>query len=142
LQCADLRLPDATELDTKVRLAVAINRILAARQLSQAEAAAALSINQPKVSTLKHHKLVLGRTTDGFSHGSRQRYRDPDSIPQTLTRTDRGRGHLIAQASAQAHQRIWRLSPTSSRVVGGHWGVAVGISKSLLLDAGLSGRSG
>ena len=58
---ADLDLPDAAELDTKMRLAVAINRLLAARRLTQAEAAAALSINQPKVSALKHYKL------DGYS---------------------------------------------------------------------------
>jgi predicted XRE-type DNA-binding protein len=55
---ADLELPDAAELDTKVRLAVAINRLLSARRLTQAEAAAALSINQPKVSALKHYKLA------------------------------------------------------------------------------------
>ena len=54
---ADLDLPDAVELDAKVRLAVAINRLLAARRLTQAEAASALSINQPKVSALKHYKL-------------------------------------------------------------------------------------
>jgi predicted XRE-type DNA-binding protein len=58
---ADLDLPDATELDTKVRLAVAINRQIKSRRLNQAAAAAALSINQPKVSALKHYKL------DGFS---------------------------------------------------------------------------
>lgn len=58
---ADLQLPDAVELDTKVRLAVAINRQLAARRLRQVAAAAALSISQPKVSALKHYKL------DGFS---------------------------------------------------------------------------
>jgi len=58
---ADLGLPDAAELDTKVRLAVAINRLLESRRLTQAAAAAALSINQPKVSALKHYKL------EGFS---------------------------------------------------------------------------
>ena len=58
---ADLGQPDAAELDTKVRLAVAINRQLESRRLTQAAAAAALSINQPKVSALKHYKL------DGFS---------------------------------------------------------------------------
>jgi predicted XRE-type DNA-binding protein len=58
---ADLNEPDAAELDTKVHLAVAINRQLDARRLTQAAAAAALSINQPKVSALKHYKL------DGFS---------------------------------------------------------------------------
>jgi predicted XRE-type DNA-binding protein len=54
---ADLDLPDAVELDTKMSLAVAINRLLVARRLTQAKAAAALSINQPKVSALKHYKL-------------------------------------------------------------------------------------
>jgi predicted XRE-type DNA-binding protein len=58
---ADLGLPDAGELDTKVRLAVAINRLFELRRLTQANAAAALSINQPKVSALKHYKL------EGFS---------------------------------------------------------------------------
>jgi predicted XRE-type DNA-binding protein len=55
---ADLGLPDAAELNTKVRLAVAINRQLETRRLTQAAAAAALSINQPKVSALKHYKLA------------------------------------------------------------------------------------
>src|SRR5882757_10045148 len=58
---ADLGLPDAAELDTKVRLAVAVNRLLESRQLTQAAAATALSINQPKISALKHYKL------EGFS---------------------------------------------------------------------------
>jgi predicted XRE-type DNA-binding protein len=58
---ADLGLPDGDELDTKVRLAVAINRQLEARRLTQAAAAAALSLNQPKISALKHYKL------EGFS---------------------------------------------------------------------------
>jgi predicted XRE-type DNA-binding protein len=55
---ADLGLPDAAELDTKVRLAVAINRELKSRRLTQEAAATALSINQPKVSALKHYKLA------------------------------------------------------------------------------------
>jgi predicted XRE-type DNA-binding protein len=58
---ADLGLPDAAELDTKVRLAVAINQQIAARHLSQAAAAAALGVNQPKISALKNYRL------DGFS---------------------------------------------------------------------------
>ena len=57
----DLGLPDAAELDTKVRLAVAVNRLLESRRLTQAAAATALSINQPKISALKHYKL------EGFS---------------------------------------------------------------------------
>jgi predicted XRE-type DNA-binding protein len=58
---ADLGLPDAAELDTKVRLAVAINRQITSRRLTQAAAAQVLSINQPKISALKHYLL------DGFS---------------------------------------------------------------------------
>lgn len=58
---ADLGLPDAVELDTKVRLAVAINQRLVAKRMTQATAAAKLSINQPKVSALKHYRL------EGFS---------------------------------------------------------------------------
>ena len=58
---ADLRLPNAQEKHTKVRLAVAINRILADLRLSQSRAARHLRINQPKISALSHYRL------DGFS---------------------------------------------------------------------------
>lgn len=58
---ADLGLVDAGELDTKVRLGVAVNRALRARRLTQKAAAVLLAINQPKVSALMHYKL------DGFS---------------------------------------------------------------------------
>jgi len=58
---ADLRLPNAQEKHTKVRLAVAINHIIAERRLSQTRAARHLGINQPKISALSHYRL------DGFS---------------------------------------------------------------------------
>jgi len=58
---ADLGLPDAVELDTKSRLCAALNRIVERKRLTQAEVAAALGINQPKVSALLHYKL------EGFS---------------------------------------------------------------------------
>ncbi|HEX3941357.1 MAG TPA: helix-turn-helix transcriptional regulator [Acidobacteriaceae bacterium] len=58
---ADMGLPDAAELDTKARLAAAINLIVERDHLSQAEVAAALGVNQPKVSALLHYKL------EGFS---------------------------------------------------------------------------
>jgi len=57
----DLGFPDAEEMDTKVRLAVAINNILDARNLNQKDAAKLLGINQPKVSALRNYRL------DGFS---------------------------------------------------------------------------
>jgi phage-related protein/predicted XRE-type DNA-binding protein len=58
---ADLGLPNAEEKQTKVRLAVAINRIVQDQQLSQAAAARRLNVNQPKVSALSNYQL------EGFS---------------------------------------------------------------------------
>jgi predicted XRE-type DNA-binding protein len=58
---ADLGLADAGEKQTRVRLAVAINQIIAARRLSQTAAARLLSINQPKISALVNYRL------EGFS---------------------------------------------------------------------------
>ncbi|MGH7814696.1 MAG: helix-turn-helix domain-containing protein [Candidatus Binataceae bacterium] len=56
---ADLGYPDAEERQTKLRLAYAINTIVG--RMSQAAAARALGVNQPKVSALAHYKL------EGFS---------------------------------------------------------------------------
>jgi predicted XRE-type DNA-binding protein len=58
---ADLRLKDAHERQTRIRLAVALNQIVQARGLSQAEAARKMGISQPKVSALQNYKL------EGFS---------------------------------------------------------------------------
>ena len=58
---ADLGLPDAEDLDTKVRLAVKINRMMSAQRLNQVAAAARLNVSQPKISALKNYRL------DGFS---------------------------------------------------------------------------
>lgn len=57
----DLGLKNAQERQTKVRLAFALNQVIQKRQLSQVDAAKALSINQPKISALLNYKL------DGFS---------------------------------------------------------------------------
>jgi predicted XRE-type DNA-binding protein len=58
---ADLGFPDAEERQTKLRLAFALNQIFETGRLTQARAAEALGINQPKVSALRGYKL------DGFS---------------------------------------------------------------------------
>jgi predicted XRE-type DNA-binding protein len=58
---ADLGFADAEERQTKLRLAYALNQIMDAEHLTQAEAAARLGLNQPKVSALRNYKL------DGFS---------------------------------------------------------------------------
>lgn len=58
---ADLGYADAEERQTKLRLAYAINGVIARRRMTQAAAADKLGINQPKVSALANYKL------DGFS---------------------------------------------------------------------------
>jgi predicted XRE-type DNA-binding protein len=58
---ADLGLPDAAEIDTKVHLAVKINGLIAAQRLDQVAAAARLEVILPRVSALKNYRL------DGFS---------------------------------------------------------------------------
>jgi predicted XRE-type DNA-binding protein len=58
---ADLGLPNAEEMNTKLRLCVVINKIIAHRKLTQAAAARILGVNQPKISALLHYKL------EGFS---------------------------------------------------------------------------
>jgi predicted XRE-type DNA-binding protein len=58
---ADLGYADAEERQTKLRLAHAINGVIARRRLTQAAAAEKLGVNQPKVSALANYKL------DGFS---------------------------------------------------------------------------
>jgi predicted XRE-type DNA-binding protein len=58
---ADLNLPNAEEKQTKVRLAVAINKILEERALRQEAAAKLLDLNQPKISALVNYQL------EGFS---------------------------------------------------------------------------
>lgn len=58
---ADLGLPDASERQTKTRLALAINRIIKEQRLKQVDAARLLGVPQPKVSALVNYRL------DGFS---------------------------------------------------------------------------
>jgi predicted XRE-type DNA-binding protein len=58
---ADLGYADAEERQTKLRLALALNTILDQRKWNQADAAARLGVNQPKVSALRNYKL------EGFS---------------------------------------------------------------------------
>ena len=58
---ADLGFPDAAERQAKLRLAYALNQVLEAQKLSQADAAKVLGVTQPKVSALRRYKL------EGFS---------------------------------------------------------------------------
>jgi len=54
---ADLGYADADERQTKLRLAHAINGVIARRRLTQAAAADKLGASQPKVSALANYKL-------------------------------------------------------------------------------------
>ena len=55
---ADLGFPDAAERQAKLRLAYALNQVIEARKLSQADAVKRLGVMQPKVSALRHYKLA------------------------------------------------------------------------------------
>jgi predicted XRE-type DNA-binding protein len=58
---ADLGLPDADQLLAKADLAIEIGRIIGERDLTQAQAARVMGLDQPKVSALLRGRL------DGFS---------------------------------------------------------------------------
>jgi Uncharacterized conserved small protein len=94
---ADLGLPDAAELDTKMRLAVEINRLISAQGLTQVTAAARLEVSQPKISALKNYKL------DGFSVERLMSFllalgRDVE-IRITPRRASRAAGRIVVQAA-------------------------------------------
>jgi predicted XRE-type DNA-binding protein len=55
---ADLGHPDSTERQARLRLALALNRVLDQRSLTQAEAAKLLGVSQPKVSALRNYRLA------------------------------------------------------------------------------------
>ena len=54
----DLGFPDAVDRQAKLRLAYALNQVLEEQELSQADAAKALGVTQPKVSALRNYKLA------------------------------------------------------------------------------------
>ena len=54
---ADLGLPDAADRQTKTRLAMAVNALIKARRLRQAQAAEVFGVSQPKVSALANYRL-------------------------------------------------------------------------------------
>lgn len=54
---ADLGFTDGAERQAKLRLTYALNHLVEARKLSQADAARVLGLTQPKVSALRHYKL-------------------------------------------------------------------------------------
>ena len=53
----DPGLPDAIALGIKVRLAVEINRLIKAQQLTEVTAAKCLEVSQPQITALKSYRL-------------------------------------------------------------------------------------
>jgi len=94
---ADLRLPDAEEKQTKARLAVAINQVVAAQGLSQAAAARRLKINQPKVSALANYRLE-GFSVERLMHFLTALDRDVEIVIRPKPRSRKGARILVTAA--------------------------------------------
>ncbi|CAN5163058.1 hypothetical protein BH24GEM3_BH24GEM3_09120 [soil metagenome] len=94
---ADMGLPDAEELLAKADLAIQISCIIEERELTQAEAAELLRIDQPKVSA-----LVRGRL-EGFSIERLTRFlnalgQDVEIVVRPKPRSERhGRTRVISR---------------------------------------------
>jgi predicted XRE-type DNA-binding protein len=93
----DLGVSNAEEKQTKVRLAVSINRIIQGRKLSQTAAARHLNVNQPKVSALSNYQL------EGFSVERLMNFltaldRDVDIIIRRAPRSRKG-GRILVTAA-------------------------------------------
>jgi len=58
---ADIELPDADELDAKMKLAVKIHRLIAVRRISRHSVASRLHVSQQQIAALKNYRL------EGFS---------------------------------------------------------------------------
>ncbi len=94
---ADLGLSGAEEKQTKVRLAVAINHICGARQLSQAAAARILRVNQPKISALVNYRLE-GFSAERLMHFLNALDRDVEIVIRRKPRSRRATTILVTAA--------------------------------------------
>jgi predicted XRE-type DNA-binding protein len=93
---ADLGLPDADENQTRVRLAVAINQIIAAQRVSQATAARLLGINQPKISALANYRLE-GFSVERLMHFLNALDRDVEIVIRKKPRSRRSARILVTE---------------------------------------------
>jgi predicted XRE-type DNA-binding protein len=59
---ADLALPDATALDLRVQLAIAVNRRIRARRLTNFPSTRKLAISQQKLSAIHRYRLASTST--------------------------------------------------------------------------------
>ncbi len=100
---ADLGFADAEERRTKVRLAFAINQILERRQLSQAEAAHQLGINQPKISALSNYRLE-GISVERLMHFLTALDQDVEIVIRTKPHTRRP-ARIVVTATTEPTSR-------------------------------------
>jgi addiction module HigA family antidote len=144
----DLRIPDAAELDTKVQLAVVINRLIRVRRLTQAKAAECLKVSRQKVTSLNNYELdgfsveqlksfPLALRADSNHDGLVIRVNKPphpgEVLMDTVLRPDGG----ITVAQLAKHVRVSRV--TLSRVVNGK--AAVTAELAIRLAAALRGSA-
>jgi predicted XRE-type DNA-binding protein len=100
---ADLGLRDAEEKQTRVRLAVAINRIIEARHLSQIAEVRLLDINQQKISALVNYWLE-GFSVERLMHFLNALDRDVEIVIRKKPRSKRAA--RIVVTSAQLSQVV------------------------------------
>jgi predicted XRE-type DNA-binding protein len=101
---SDLGLCNAREKQTRVRLAVAINQIIGARRLSQADAARLLETNQPKISALVNYRLE-GFSAERLMHFLNALDRDVEIVVRKKPRAKRA-----ARIVVTAGTRLSRVS--------------------------------
>ena len=94
---ADLCLPNAEEKQTKTRLAVAINQVVAAQGLSQAAAARLLKINQLKVSALANYRFE-GFSVEQLMHFLTALDRDVEIVVRPKLRSRKGVSLTVGRA--------------------------------------------
>jgi predicted XRE-type DNA-binding protein len=104
---ADLGLPHAEELLAKADLAIQISQIIEDRELTQAEAAEMLGIDQPKVSA-----LVRGRL-EGFS--MERLYRFLNALGQDVEIVVRPKPRSAQQGHTRVTSRLRSASATGRR---------------------------
>ena len=99
---ADLGLPDADELLVKAGLVLQISRIVEQRGLTQAQAARALGIDQPKVSALLHGHL-RGFSVERLTRFLNALGQDVDIVVHPTTpRARRGQTRVVARQRTAA----------------------------------------
>ena len=94
---ADLGLPNADEKQTKVQLAVMINRIIKAQAVSQSAAARRLKINQPKISALANYRLE-GFSVERLMHFLNALDRDIEIVIRPRPKSRKGARILVTAA--------------------------------------------